>query len=118
MKAKYGDDYIVQKEECVGHVQKRLGSSLRQYKNSKKGQKLSDGKGVAGRGRLTDKLIDKMQNHYSNTIRQNKGNLQGIKDSIKAIQSHMIINESLPLEKQHQYFPKGENSWCRFWKDK
>ena len=40
MEAKYGDDCIVQKEECVGHVQKRLGSAIRQYKNSKKGQKL------------------------------------------------------------------------------
>lgn len=39
MKAKYGDDYIVQKEECVGHVQKRLGSAIRQHNNSKKGQK-------------------------------------------------------------------------------
>ena len=48
---KYGDDYVVQKEECVGHVQKRLGTALRQYKNNKKGQKLSDGKGVSGRGR-------------------------------------------------------------------
>ena len=59
-----------------------------------------------------------MQNYDGNAIRQNKGNLQGMKDSITVIQSHMIINESLPLEKQHQYCPKGENSCCRFWKDK
>lgn len=34
MKSKYGDDYIVLKEECVENVQKRLGSALGQYKNS------------------------------------------------------------------------------------
>ena len=25
----YGDEYIVVKEECVGHVQKRMGSGMR-----------------------------------------------------------------------------------------
>ena len=118
MMEKYGDDYVVQKEECVGHVQKRLGTALRQYKNNKKGQKLSDGKGVSGRGRLTDKLNDKMQNYYGKAIRQNKGDLQSMKNSIKAFQHHMIVNETLPLEKQHLYCPKDKNSWCKFWKDK
>ena len=59
-----------------------------------------------------------MQNYYGNAIRLNKGDLQSMKNSIKTIQHHMIVNESLPLEKQHQYCPKDENSWCKFWKDK
>eukprot|EP00112_Aurelia_sp_Birch-Aquarium-sp1_P015466 Seg3426.2 transcript_id=Seg3426.2/GoldUCD/mRNA.D3Y31 product="hypothetical protein" protein_id=Seg3426.2/GoldUCD/D3Y31 len=29
-KEKYGDDYNITKEECVGHVQKRMGTSLRE----------------------------------------------------------------------------------------
>jgi hypothetical protein len=62
---KYGDEYIVTKEECVGHVQKRLGTALRKYKADKKGKKLSDGKGVGGRGRFTDKIMDR-QNHGQN----------------------------------------------------
>ena len=66
---KFGDDYIVNKEECVGHVQKRLGTNLREYKRKGKGQKLSDGKGISGAGRLTDKVIDKMQNYYGKAIR-------------------------------------------------
>lgn len=90
MKEKFSDGYVVQNEECR-HVQKRLGTALRQYKNNKKGQKPSDGKGVPGRGRLADKVIDKMRNYYGNAIRQNKGNLQGMKDSIKAIKHHMIV---------------------------
>ena len=59
MKEKFGDDYDVQKEGCVGHVQKRLWTALRQNKRNKKSQKLSNGKGVAGRGHLTEKVIDK-----------------------------------------------------------
>ena len=35
MEKKYGDAYEVTKEECVGHVQKRLGTALRKYKKDK-----------------------------------------------------------------------------------
>ena len=47
---KFGDDYIVNKEECVGHVRKRLGTNLREHKRKGKGQKLSDGKGIGSAG--------------------------------------------------------------------
>ena len=33
---------VVAKEECVGHVQKRMGTRLRDYKKRMRGQKLSD----------------------------------------------------------------------------
>lgn len=97
--ALYGDSYEITKEECVGHVQKRLGSALRKYKNNMKGKKLSDGKGVGGKGvggkgRLTDKVIDKMQNYYGKAIRESKGNLKGMQKSISAIQNHMIKSEN------------------------
>ena len=107
---KYGDDYVVTKEECVGHVQKRLGTALRKYKADKKGKKLSDGKGVGGRGRLTDKIIDKMQNYYGKAIRGNKGDLLGMKRSIKAIQCHMIENTKVSMQEQHHYCPKDDNT--------
>ena len=57
----------------------------RKYKKDMKGSKLVDGKGVAGRGRLTDRVINRIQNYCGNAIRENCGNLQGIKDRIKAI---------------------------------
>ena len=47
MNEKCGDNYVVCKEECVGHVQKRFGRTLRKYKAKMKGQNLSDGKGVS-----------------------------------------------------------------------
>ena len=33
----YGEDFTVRKEECVGHVQKRMGTNLRKLLDSKKG---------------------------------------------------------------------------------
>ena len=86
------------KEECVSHVQKWLGTALRKYKKDNKGKKLSDGKMVGGKGRLTDKVIDKMQNYYRKAIRSNKGDLNRMKESIKAIQYHMIKNGKLALK--------------------
>jgi hypothetical protein len=118
LEKKFGTAYEIKKEECVGHVQKRLGTALRKYKNDRKGKKLSDGKTVGGKGRLTDKVIDKMQNYYGKAIRGNKGNLEGMKASIKAIQHHMVKNGKLPLKEQHQYCPKSADTWCKYWKDK
>ena len=79
---------------------------------------MADGKGVGGKGRLTDKIIDQMQNYYGKAIRNNSGNLEGMKESIKAVQCHMIVDETLPPEKQHQHCPKGKDTWCKFWLDK
>ena len=106
------------KEECVGHVQKRLGTALRKYKSDMRGKKLPDGKTVGGKNRLTDKIIDRMQNYYGNAIRQNSGSLEGMQTSIKAIQHHMIKNSGVSLDEQHQYCPKSGDTWCKYWKDK
>ena len=43
------DIYDVEKEECVGHVQKRIGSALRNVKTECKGRNLADGKPAVGR---------------------------------------------------------------------
>ena len=113
LEKKFGPTYEIIKEECVGHVQKRLGTALRKYKNDMKGKKLADGKSIGGRGRLTDKVIDKMQNYYGKAIRGNKGNLEGMKASIKAIQHHMVKNDKLTLKN-----PKSADTWCKYWKKK
>ena len=39
----------VKKEDCIGHVQKRLGTALRSFKNKRWGAVLSDGKGTGGK---------------------------------------------------------------------
>ena len=45
----------VEKLECVGHVKKRVGSRLRTLKKKEKG--------LGGKGKLTKKKIDKLQNY-------------------------------------------------------
>ena len=58
------------KFDCIGHVQKRMGTHLRELR--KKQTKLKDGKSVKGsKHRLTDKAIDKLQTYYGNAIRAN-----------------------------------------------
>ena len=59
----YGE-LIPEKLECVGHIQKRLGKRLRKLRNDLKGKKLEDGKIISGRGRLTDKAINVLQNYF------------------------------------------------------
>ena len=62
----------VKNPECVGHIQKRLGSRLRKLKSTKKGP-LSNGKTLGGKGRLTDKMINKLQNYFGIVIRHCAG---------------------------------------------
>ena len=39
LKEKYFDQYVVVKEDCIGHAQKRMGSNLCKYKTDKKKEK-------------------------------------------------------------------------------
>ena len=117
VKIEYGDSYVVQKEECAGHVQKPMGANVRQYKRKGKGRKLAGDKIIGGAGRLTDKVIDKMQNYYDKAIRSNKGDLQGMKKSISAIFNYVIRDHNKPLAEQHGHCPKGKETWCKYWKD-
>ncbi|GFV62794.1 uncharacterized protein TNCV_2317071 [Trichonephila clavipes] len=57
----YRNDFEVKKLECIAHLQKRMGSGLRALRNSRKSRKLSNGKGISGRGRLADNEISKLQ---------------------------------------------------------
>ena len=82
--------YPVVKEECVGHVQKRLSEAFRNYKKNLKGLKMSDGGRVEGMGRLSDNVIDKMKKYYGRAIRENSCDLEKMKNSIWAIHHHVI----------------------------
>ena len=52
------ETFIINKLECVGHIQKRLGCRLRTLQQTCKGKKLSDGKGISGKGKLTDRAVN------------------------------------------------------------
>ncbi|GFV37373.1 uncharacterized protein TNCV_1534451 [Trichonephila clavipes] len=49
--------YSIEKVECVGHIQKRMDARLRKLKTMNRGKKLSDGKSISGKNRLTDKSL-------------------------------------------------------------
>ncbi|GFW19249.1 uncharacterized protein TNCV_255761 [Trichonephila clavipes] len=69
--AKVYGDIEVEILECVGHVQKRMSRRLRNILKMSKGIKLSDGKNISGRGRLTLKEVDSIQYYYGLAIRKN-----------------------------------------------
>ena len=91
----YGPDVQIIKKDCVVHVQKWMGTSLRNLVASYKGQKLSDGKGIGGMGRLTKKKMDSFQVYYGKAIKENKGNAKEAQKAVKAILQHSVsTNES------------------------
>ena len=96
------------KEECIGQVQKRVGTGLRKIKKDLKGKKLSDGKTTGGAVRLTDRLIDTLQTYYGLAIRENTANLQNMARAIWAGVMHRYSTDENP---HHQYCPTGRDSW-------
>ena len=100
----YGKDHLVEKMDCVSHVQKRMGTALRNLKTQYRGQKLADGKTIGGVGRLTDKAINSLQNYYGNAIRRNKGDVQAM---MKAVQETLLHTNSTNEHPRHHLCPVG-----------
>lgn len=102
----------IEKHDCVGHVQKRMGSRLR--KKKKEGC-YSDSKkkivGLGGKGRLTEAVLDSLQHYYGKAIRENVHDVHKMKEAVWAIYFHTISTDEKP---QHSYCPKGEESWCKY----
>ena len=118
LEQKYGERYIVSKEDCIGHIQKRMGAALRRFKKEKSGSRLSDGKSVGGKDCLTDAMIDKIQGYYGKAIRSHIASLDGMYEASWAIYHQVVMDSNKSLEKQHEYCPIGKESWCTFNKDK
>ena len=71
---------VPEEVECVGHVQKRLGTRLRNKVKEYKGTTTP----LSGKGKLTEKVINS-ENFYGITIRQNSGKLYEMKKVVGAI---------------------------------
>ena len=67
------DDIEINKLECCGHVQKRMGRQLTNKVTEMKGKTFYHNgkqmKGIGGQGKLTKKAILKIQGHYGAAIR-------------------------------------------------
>ena len=96
------------KLECVGHVQKRLGNRLRELRKSYKNTKTP----LSGRGKLTDKVINSLQNYCGMAIRQNKGDLYKMKKAVGAVLWHCTAFDDDDF--RHRFCPVSENTWCKW----
>lgn len=101
------DDLIVQKKECIDHVQKRMGTRLRNLKKNTKG--------LGGKGKLTAKLIDELAIYYGLAIRRNPDSAEKMRNDIWATLFHKISTDEKP---QHDKCPPGKDSWCSWQKSK
>jgi hypothetical protein len=84
--------YKVEKLECCGHVQKRMGKRLMDKVSSNKSKTFSHNgknyKGIGGAGRLNQKAIKRIQGHYGGAICGHAGDLAGMKKAVWAIWHH------------------------------
>ncbi|XP_070528568.1 uncharacterized protein [Cardiocondyla obscurior] len=101
----YENEVTITKKECVGHVQKRMGTRLR---NAKKNHKGLGGKGV---GKLTDKIISELSTYYGLAIRRHPNSIEEMKKEIWATYYH---KSSTDEKSQHQNCPTGTDSWCKW----
>ncbi|XP_074111956.1 uncharacterized protein LOC141535751 [Cotesia typhae] len=98
----YGDEFQVVKSECIGHVQKRMGTRLRKTRTDNH---------LGGRGKLTEALIKKLSLYYGLAIRRNVNSAKDMKDAIMATYYHMCSTDDKP---RHEYCPSGSDSWCKW----
>ena len=89
-------DYFVVKKECVGHVQKRMGSRLMQLKKNFGKKKLDDGEGICVKGHLTQKEVDKIETNCGHAIRSNVGNQTAMKKSYNGSLIPYIRSNGMP----------------------
>ena len=96
----YGKEISIVKEDCVNHVAKRMGTALRSFVEASKAAR----KSVAGKGKLTQQKIAKIQNYYGKAIKDNSSDPELCKRRIIAILLHM----------SSAHYPPGPTSWCFF----
>jgi hypothetical protein len=117
----YEDKYGITpvKLECIGHVNKRIGTRLRTLVQENK----KTTKPFGGKGKLTNKAINSITNYYGIAIRHNikinttaKEKVYAMKKWIAAILHH--CTDFPDNVKRHMFCPTGESSWCKFQKNK
>ena len=97
------------KLECIGHVQKRLGTRLRNLVKSYKGTKTP----IGGRGKLTESIINSMQNYYGLAIRNNTTSLYAMKKAVGSVLNHCTAFPDENLSR-HGMCPRDKDTWCKY----
>lgn len=112
--APYGQDVVINKKECVGYVQKRMGTRLRDLVKKTVKEKEVKGKKIqketlSGKNKLTGKMIDKLTVYYGLAIRRNSDSVDKMRDAIWGTYYHYSSTDENP---QHNKCPIGAESWC------
>ncbi|XP_072143331.1 uncharacterized protein [Dermacentor andersoni] len=92
------------KEDCINHVKKRMGTALRTLVS-----KSRRSKPIGGKGGLTQDLIKKLTNYYGMAIRNNSE----VDDMQRAIMATFYHITSTDKDPHHELCPPGPLSWCR-----
>ena len=103
----YGVDVLIEKEDCINHVAKRMGTALRKLASVSKAQKTT----ITGKGKLTNMKIKKIQNYYGKAIKLYSSDVPLLQKRIMGILLHLSSTDEQP---KHAHCPPGESSWC-FW---
>ncbi|KAK4316638.1 hypothetical protein Pmani_012217 [Petrolisthes manimaculis] len=93
--------YDVEKQECINHVSKRLGTALLQ---AKKVGKLGGRK----KGALTQDKVMRLAHYFGKAIKQDT-TVEDMKKDIFATLRHCQSTDAKP---QHSTCPDGKYSWC------
>ena len=72
--------------------------------------------GGAGYNHLTDKMMNKMQCYFGQTIRENTDSVYLMKKRICAILWHCSEEYKDTPGTRHQFCSRGDDTWCRYWK--
>ena len=106
----YGDVEL-QKEECINHVSKRLGTALRKLAAS--GKKAGVTLGGRGFGKLKQTTIVQLTKYYGLAVCAHPNDVDGMQDAVLATFEHSSSTDEKP---QHSKCPVGADSGCFFQK--
>ena len=73
-------------------------------------------KGISEKGKLTNNIIDRLQNYYGIVIRSNKNNLKGMQPATKAALFQVASNKDHNLHFPH--YPVSRDSCCKYDQDR
>ena len=90
----------VQKGECIGHIQKRVGPRLRRLRKKES---------LGGAGRLSDKAINKLQYYFGIAIRKINSSVISMKKAIGAVLFQCC--EATDPVVRYMFCDKNERTW-------
>ena len=115
----YNGKHVI-KYECIGYYQKRVSNRLRKLQSKTEGLggknklKCVKGKKQKAKSRLTDSVIDKLQNYFGIALHSKVGNVKEMQSAILASMFHIALSEA---SNYHIYCPKTSDSWCQYNRD-